>query len=113
MAITRTNSNETLNPQSMDSYSFDQKYKMKAVMVIGEDTVNNAAIRIAVDPNGKLLTVGDSMVPSTYDSIIPTFNTTSDVWVFKTGGVSGTTVSTLTINYVDSTKAVITNILKT
>jgi hypothetical protein len=57
--------------------------------------------------------VGNSLVPSSYDAIVPTFNSTSDVWVFKTGGTGGTTVSTLTISYTDATKQVMTSLVKT
>lgn len=38
---------------------------------------------------------------------------TQDIYTFYTGGSGGTLVATLTINYVDSTKAVITNVTKT
>lgn len=36
-------------------------------------------------------------------------SSTQEVYTFKTGGVSGTTVGVLTINYVDSTKEEILN----
>jgi hypothetical protein len=48
-----------------------------------------------------------------YDYVLQTQSATQDVWVFKTGGGAGTTVATVTINYTDSTKAVITNVAKT
>jgi len=51
------------------------------------------------------------MVPKGYDSMIPTFNATSDVWEFRKGGLAGTIVATQTINYTDATKNVILNIV--
>lgn len=54
--------------------------------------------------------IQNQLVKVVFDAIVPTFNSTSDVWVYKTGGIAGSTVATLTVNYVDSTKAVITNI---
>ena len=38
---------------------------------------------------------------------------TTDVFTFKNGGASGTTIATLTITYTDSTKAVIQTLIKT
>jgi hypothetical protein len=44
-----------------------------------------------------------------WDSVTPTFNATSDVWVFKLGLV---TKHTVTINYTSSTKLVIQNVVR-
>jgi hypothetical protein len=54
---------------------------------------------------------GDFLSGVSYDATVQTVNATSNVWAFKTGGVSGTTVKTLTINYVDSTKQVIASVV--
>lgn len=43
------------------------------------------------------------------DSTAPT----EDIYTFKNGGVSGTLVATVTINYTDSTKNQILNVAKT
>jgi hypothetical protein len=51
-------------------------------------------------------------VPS-YDYTGLTEATTTDTWVFKTGGAGGTTVATITINYTDSSKATIDNVVRT
>ena len=49
-----------------------------------------------------------------YDYIGVTYPSgTQEVYVFKTGGSSGTTVATLTVNYTDSTKANLLNVTKT
>lgn len=50
------------------------------------------------------------LVTVAHDAIVPTYNATSDVYAYKTGGIAGTTVKTLTVNYTDATKTVITNI---
>jgi hypothetical protein len=47
------------------------------------------------------------------DAIVPTFGATSDVYALKTDGIAGAVVQTLTVNYVDATKAVILNIVRT
>jgi len=54
-----------------------------------------------------------SFVPAAYDYMTYTSGATSDTYVFKLGGAGGTTVKTLVINYVDSTKAVITTVAAT
>lgn len=51
-------------------------------------------------------------VPS-YDYVSQSQASTADTWTFKTGGSGGTTVAIITINYVDSTKATISNVAKT
>lgn len=53
------------------------------------------------------------MVPKGYDSQVPTYNATSDVWKFYKGGLAGIQVATQTISYTDATKNVILNIVTT
>ena len=49
-----------------------------------------------------------------YDYISATYPlTTQEVYVYKTGGSGGTTVATVTVNYVDATKEAILNVSKT
>jgi hypothetical protein len=55
--------------------------------------------------------LGGSLVPAVFDTILPAFNPTTDVYVYKTGGTGGTTVKTITITYTDATKAVIQSIV--
>lgn len=43
------------------------------------------------------------------DLITPTFNTTSDVYIFTLNSV---TVQTITVNYTDSTKEVLSSVVK-
>ena len=45
-----------------------------------------------------------------FDSIYPTYNATSDVYVYKLATV---TVATLTVSYTDATKTVMTSIIRT
>lgn len=86
-----------------------------------EAVVDNGALHVIVDSGGgttggateaTLLKLNGFSLP-VYDSIVPTFNATSDVWVYKTGGASGATVATLTVSYTDATKAVITSVVRT
>lgn len=52
--------------------------------------------------------------PYEYDYIAITYPTsTSEVYTYKTGGSGGATVGTMTINYTDSTKAVLLNVART
>lgn len=49
-----------------------------------------------------------------YIAVNTTSSTTADVYVFKSGGVSGTTVATLTLTYSDAnTKNVLISVAKT
>lgn len=58
---------------------------------------------------------GSTLVPFTatndikWDTITPTYNSTSDVYVFKQNSV---TTCTITVSYADSTKAVLTGVTK-
>ena len=55
----------------------------------------------------------DSLVYESYDYIGVTYpDTTSEVYVFKTGGSSGTLVATVTVVYTDSTKANLTSVTR-
>ena len=47
-----------------------------------------------------------------YDYISLTQNSTQDIYTYKTGG-AGTTVATVTQTFTDSTKSIISNIVKT
>jgi hypothetical protein len=50
-------------------------------------------------------------VPGIFDTIVPTFNASSDEYAYKIGGVSGSIVRTVTITYTDTTKAVIQSVV--
>jgi hypothetical protein len=44
-----------------------------------------------------------------WDTIVPTFNATSDVYVFSYGG---STTATITVSYTDATKSVLSGVTK-
>lgn len=44
-----------------------------------------------------------------WDAIVPTFNATSDVYVFS---FDGSTTATITVSYTDATKAVLSGVTK-
>ena len=48
-----------------------------------------------------------------FDAIVFSATSTSDVFAYKAGGISGTLVSTVTINYSDASKSTILNVVKT
>jgi len=72
--------------------------------LVGTTNTNTAAITT------RLNEMAAGLITVKHDSLYPTFNATSDVWVYK---LAAATVATLTINYVDATKAVITSIVRT
>lgn len=64
------------------------------------------------DLSSKLNYLVDFEIPA-FDYISVVRNATSNVWTYKDGGSGGTTVATITVNYSDATKTLITNIAKT
>lgn len=72
-------------------------------------------VSVKADPStGAILIKGISgLVIESYDYLAPTFNSTSDVWVYKSGGSSGDIIATVTINYTDATKATISSVERT
>jgi hypothetical protein len=54
--------------------------------------------------------MASGLITAKHDSITPTFNATSDVWEYKLVGV---TQQTLTVNYTDATKQVISSVVRT
>jgi hypothetical protein len=76
----------------------------------GASDATTTRVVIATNQTTIPVLTNNSLVKVAYDALVPTFNATSDVWVYKTGGILGTTVATVTINYVDATKAVILNV---
>lgn len=69
---------------------------------------------VVVNPDGSSVGAISSLTPSEYDYISVTYpSATQEVYVFKNGGSGGTTVSTVTLNYTDSTKESLSNAAKT
>jgi hypothetical protein len=61
----------------------------------------------------KVIPVAGSIVTEAYDYVAVTYPlATQEVYTFKSGGVGGTTVATVTINYTDATKANLLNASK-
>lgn len=58
--------------------------------------------------------LGAGLIPSSYDYMAYTnTDSTTDTFVYKTGGSGGTTVATVTIVYTDSTKAIVSTVTRT
>jgi len=56
----------------------------------------------------------NSLIIGSYDYIAVTYpDTSTEVYTYKTGGVSGTSVAIITVVYTDSTKEVITSVART
>ena len=78
---------------------------------------NRQTVDLWADPTTHRLLTDVSMgglgIPA-YDYVAYTnTNTTTDTYVFKTGGSGGTTVATVTIVYTDTTKSQISTVTKT
>lgn len=82
---------------------------LKTVTVSGGGTDQLVVTGIAGSPVGTL--IQNTLVKVAYDYIAVTYPSgTQEVYTFKTGGSGGTTVATVTINYVDSTKVSLLNV---
>lgn len=61
----------------------------------------------------KTTSIGGALVTEVFDYISATYPlATQEVYVYKTGGSGGTTVATITVNYVDATKNEVLNVTK-
>lgn len=48
-----------------------------------------------------------------YDAIVVTTGSTTDTYVYKTGGTSGTTVATVVVTFTTSAKDILSTIVRT
>lgn len=75
------------------------------------------AAPLQLDSGGNLKTVGSSgggLVTSSYDYIAYTnTNSTTDTYVYKSGGSGGTTVATVTIVFTDTSKQQMSTVTRT
>jgi hypothetical protein len=74
------------------------------------------SVRKVTNPTavGDIQIVTMGMALPDYDYISINYATgTQEIYTYKSGGASGTTVGIITVNYVDSTKTNITNVVKT
>lgn len=79
---------------------------------INKDVDMGGAIKGSYDQNsGALRTVqASSLIKFDFDYYSVTYpSATQEVYTYKRGGASGTTVGTITINYTDGTKQFISN----
>lgn len=54
------------------------------------------------------------LVPFAFDYISANYaGATSDVYTYKTGGSGGSTVATITVNWTDATKSVLSSVVRT
>jgi hypothetical protein len=69
---------------------------------------DNAPVRVVVDADGTQV-VRDVAGGIVWDAITPTYNATSDVYVFS---LNAATTGTITVNYTDATKSVLSGVTK-
>lgn len=65
------------------------------------------------DPNNPLVRITSGISLPVWDYCSLTQASTTDTWVFKTGGSGGTTRATITVTYTDSGKGTISTVVKT
>lgn len=75
------------------------------VLYAKRDPDSTITYPVLADADGKLITAGDIV----WDTITPTFNSTSDVYEFYLDSVL---VKTITISYTDATKEVMSGVTK-
>ena len=114
---------EYLAKTDLDNFETDNiGTQTKKVSLYGFDTTDLTKKRITVkETDGEVgLNVSGSELQSiaglsipAHDYIAATYPTASqEVYTYKTGGASGTTVATVTIVYTDATKNVLTSVTK-
>ena len=58
--------------------------------------------------------IGELLAGVVYDSIVASYpDSVTEVYSYKTGGASGTTVATVTVIYTTATKDVLTSVVRT
>ena len=82
----------------------------KRVTVYGWDVDSLQKVRLKLNSDG---TLPDGISLPQYDAVSVSYpDSTTEVYTFKTGGLSGTTVATITITYTDSSKENISTVEK-
>jgi hypothetical protein len=74
-------------------------------------------VRVEADPSSGALIVqassGGTLVTEAFDYVAATYpNGTTEVYTYKSGGVSGTTVATVTVVYSSSSKDILTSVTR-
>jgi len=101
-----------MSNRSGSPYSAPRDANRVPFLLAASTTDGITPVVLEADPTTHLLQVSSSssvaLKPTTYDTMTYTSNTTSDVYVYTLAGV---TKATQTVNYTDSTKAVITTVV--
>ena len=105
--------NTYLTPQEIQNNSYDEQYAIETTAAMGYRADLDAFVPISINSDGGLKASG-ALVTKAYDYMAYTnTNTTTDTYVYKSGGTGGTIVATVTIVYTDSTKSVISTVTRT
>ena len=81
----------------------EHEARAKRSLMIGYDSDNLQYNKLKVNADGSILLSGIGLPP--YDAVLVTYpDTVTEVYALKTGGLSGTTIATLTVIYTDATK---------
>ena len=73
-------------------------------------TVTTTGVKSALDVN---VSGGNLLEGISFDAVVPSYpNTTTEVYVYKTGGLLGSTVATITVIYTDATKSVLQSVAR-
>lgn len=87
--------------------------KLRGLSTILADVWDSVSHYLKVNIQNTTLAVTNGLSLPAYDYVSLAVAATTDTYTFKTGGAGGTTVATVTITYTDSTKAVISTVVKT
>jgi len=73
----------------------------------------NTSVTLQVNDDGSINVIS-GLISASYDYIGATYpNSTTEVYTYKTGGASGTTVATVTVVYTTATKDLLSTVTKT
>ena len=79
-----------------------------------ESWITNPPKKVATDVGNTVTTLESTgLVPKVYDYISYTSGSTTDTYTYKTGGSGGSTVATVTVTWTDSTKTVLSTVIRT
>ena len=113
MVNRQSKGNTYRTPQEIQNNSYDEQYAIETTAAMGYRADLDAFVPLAINSDGSLISNG-SLVTKAYDYIAYTnTNTTTDTYIYKTGGLGGTTTATVTIVYTDTTKAQVSTVTRT
>jgi hypothetical protein len=79
-------------------------------------SIYNGGNIAGVNASGEVSVVSrqiNTLIPVAYDAITFVYNATDDVAQYRTGGAAGAVVATVTTTYTDSSKSVISSVVRT